>query len=107
MTLITRLRCNCPGRYADRAAGQYEVWERRRAESDFLGLFLDDAITIHEMVTVEGVGTASQGQALPEFFSTYPDPGRRIERIQMGIQSSDQCLASQAASVGTIILVGQ
>ena len=75
-------------------------------ESDFLGLcFMDDAgYNPEEMVTVMRVlEQASQGQAPPEFFSTHPDPGRRIERIQMGIQSLDQCPGreSQAASVGS------
>jgi len=51
-------------------------------ESDFLGLcFMDDAgYNPEEMVTVMRVlEQASQGQAPPEFFSTHPDPGRRIE----------------------------
>jgi predicted Zn-dependent protease len=63
-------------------------------ESDFLGLcFMDDAgYDPQEMVSVmEVLQQASQGQAPPEFFSTHPDPGRRIERIQMGIQSLEEC----------------
>ena len=27
----------------------------------------------------------------PEFLSTHPDPGNRIERIEQAIQNSDQC----------------
>lgn len=74
-------------------------------ESDFLGLcFMDDSgYDPQEMVSVMNVlQQASQGQAPPEFFSTHPDPGRRIERIQMGIQSLEECpgRSNQTATVG-------
>jgi predicted Zn-dependent protease len=63
-------------------------------ESDFLGLcFMSDAgYDPKEMIAVMSVlHQASQGQAPPEFFSTHPNPERRIERIQQGIQNLDQC----------------
>lgn len=63
-------------------------------EADFLGLcFMDDAgYDPKEMAALMGVlEQADQGQALPEFFSTHPNPGRRIELIQRGIQNLDQC----------------
>jgi predicted Zn-dependent protease len=74
-------------------------------ESDFLGLcFMDDSgYDPQEMASVmEVLQQASQGQAPPEFFSTHPDPGRRIERIQMGIQSLEECpgRSNQTATVG-------
>ncbi len=63
-------------------------------ESDFLGLcFMNDAgYNPQEMASVMNIlAQASQGQAPPEFFSTHPNPERRIERIQQGIKNLDQC----------------
>jgi beta-barrel assembly-enhancing protease len=63
-------------------------------ESDFWGVcFLDDAgydpgSLVQVMQVLED---ASQGQAPPEFFSTHPNPERRIEQIQAAIQNIDQC----------------
>lgn len=37
---------------------------------------------------MEVLAEASQGQKPPEFFSTHPDPGRRIERIEQAIRES-------------------
>jgi len=63
-------------------------------ESDFLGLcFMNDAgYNPQEMASVMNIlAQASQGQEPPEFFSTHPNPERRIERIQQGIKNLDQC----------------
>lgn len=63
-------------------------------ESDFLGVcFIDDAgYDANDLVRVMQIlAEASQGQAPPEFFSTHPNPDRRIERIQAAIQNLDQC----------------
>lgn len=63
-------------------------------ESDFLGVcFLDDAgYDPNELVRVMQVlAEASQGNAPPEFFSTHPNPERRVEQIQAAIQNLDQC----------------
>ena len=63
-------------------------------ESDFLGVcFVDDAgYDPREMVSVMRVlAEASQGQAPPEFFSTHPNPDRRIERIEQSIQNINHC----------------
>lgn len=63
-------------------------------EADFLGVcFIDDAgYNPEELIAVMRVlAQASQGQAPPEFFSTHPNPERRVERIQQAIQSLDQC----------------
>lgn len=63
-------------------------------ESDFLGVcFLNDAgYDPGEMVaTLRVLQQASQGMSPPEFFSTHPNPERRLERIQGAIQSLDQC----------------
>lgn len=74
-------------------------------EADFLGVcFMSDSgYDPQEMVDVMRVlEQASQGQAPPEFFSTHPNPDRRIERIQMEIQSLSQCPGhqNQTATVG-------
>jgi beta-barrel assembly-enhancing protease len=63
-------------------------------ESDFLGMcFINDAgYDPNDLVRVMQVlAEASQGQAPPEFFSTHPNPDRRIEQIQLAIQNLDQC----------------
>jgi beta-barrel assembly-enhancing protease len=63
-------------------------------ESDFLGVcFINDAgYDPNDLVRVMQVlAEASQGQAPPEFFSTHPNPDRRIEQIQLAIQNLDQC----------------
>ncbi len=63
-------------------------------EADFLGLcFMDDAgYDPEDMAALMGVlEQASQGQEPPEFFSTHPSTGRRIELIQQGIQNLNQC----------------
>jgi predicted Zn-dependent protease len=63
-------------------------------ESDFLGVcFLNDAgYDPNDMARVMQIlAEASQGQAPPEFFSTHPNPERRIEQIQADIQNIDQC----------------
>jgi beta-barrel assembly-enhancing protease len=63
-------------------------------ESDFLGVcFLNDAgYDPNELIRVmEVLAGAREGPAPPEFFSTHPDPGNRIERIQQNIQNLDRC----------------
>lgn len=63
-------------------------------ESDFLGVCFIHAAGYNpeELVRVMNVlAQASQGQAPPEFFSTHPNPDRRIERIREAIQNLDQC----------------
>jgi predicted Zn-dependent protease len=63
-------------------------------EADFLGVcFIDDAgYDPSDLIAVMQVlAQASQGQAPPEFFSTHPNPERRVERIQQAIQNLDQC----------------
>jgi predicted Zn-dependent protease len=63
-------------------------------ESDFLGVcFLADAgYDPSELIGVmEVLASASQGPRPPEFFSTHPNPERRVERIQEAIQNLDQC----------------
>jgi predicted Zn-dependent protease len=63
-------------------------------ESDRLGVcFMDDAgYDPNELIGVMNVlAEASQGQAPPEFMSTHPDPGNRIQRIQEAIQNLAQC----------------
>lgn len=71
-------------------------------ESDFLGVcFIEDAgYDPNELVRVMQVlAEASQGQAPPEFFSTHPNPDRRIERIQASIDNLDQCPNGQISSL--------
>ena len=63
-------------------------------ESDFLGVcFMNEAgYDPNDMIQVMRVlQSASQGQAPPEFFSTHPNPERRVERIQEAIQNLSQC----------------
>jgi predicted Zn-dependent protease len=63
-------------------------------ESDFLGVcFLNDAgYDPEELIRVMQVlASASQGNEPPEFFSTHPNPERRIERIQQAIQNISAC----------------
>src|SRR5215210_1523823 len=63
-------------------------------ESDFLGVcFLNDSgYDPSELIGVMQVLAESrQGEQPPEFFSTHPDPGNRIQRIQEAIQSINSC----------------
>ena len=63
-------------------------------ESDFLGVcFINDAgYNPEDLIRVMQVlAEASQGNAPPEFFSTHPNPDRRIERIQAAIQNISSC----------------
>lgn len=63
-------------------------------ESDYLGVcFLNDAgYDPNELVGVMKVLEAAQtGDRPPEFFSTHPDPGNRIQRIQEAIQNINSC----------------
>lgn len=63
-------------------------------ESDVLGVcFMNDAgYDPQMMVQVQQVlEQVSQGNRPPEFLSTHPDPGNRIQRIQEAIQNIDQC----------------
>jgi beta-barrel assembly-enhancing protease len=63
-------------------------------ESDFLGVcFMEDAgyDPIHLLRVMEVLAESSGGGGQPEFLSTHPDPGNRMERIQEAIQNTDQC----------------
>jgi predicted Zn-dependent protease len=63
-------------------------------ESDFLGVCFINAAGYDpsELIRVmEVLASASQGQAPPEFLSTHPDPGNRVQRIEQAIQNLDQC----------------
>jgi len=63
-------------------------------ESDFLGVcFMQDTgYDPTQMIRVmEVLQEASPGGGPPEFLSTHPDPGNRIQRIEEAIQNSDQC----------------
>ena len=63
-------------------------------ESDFLGVcFINDAgFDPGELISVMQVLAQSrQGPEPPEFFSTHPNPDRRILRIQEAIQNVDAC----------------
>lgn len=63
-------------------------------ESDYLGVcFINDAgYDPNELVGVMEVLEAAQtGDRPPEFFSTHPDPGNRIQRIQEAIQNINSC----------------
>jgi len=63
-------------------------------ESDFLGVcFLNDSgYDPSELIGVMQVLAESrQGEQPPEFFSTHPDPGNRIQRIQEAIQNVNSC----------------
>jgi predicted Zn-dependent protease len=63
-------------------------------EADALGVcFINDTgYDPNEMVDVMKILEASQtGNRPPEFFSTHPDPGNRIQRIQATIQNILTC----------------
>lgn len=63
-------------------------------EADALGVcFINDAgYDPNELVGVMQILEASQtGNRPPEFFSTHPDPGNRIQRIQEAIQNINSC----------------
>src|SRR5215208_2333435 len=63
-------------------------------EADYLGVcFINDTgYDPNELVGVMKVLEASQtGDRPPEFFSTHPDPGNRIQRIQEAIQNINTC----------------
>lgn len=63
-------------------------------EADFLGVcFLNDiGYDPGEMINVMKILEASQtGDRPPEFFSTHPDPGNRIQRIQEAMQNLNSC----------------
>ena len=63
-------------------------------EADALGVcFMNDAgYDPNNMVKVmEVLQSLSNGQEPPEFFSTHPDTGHRIQDIQTDIQNLDQC----------------
>jgi beta-barrel assembly-enhancing protease len=63
-------------------------------ESDFLGVcFLNDSgYDPSELIRVMQVLAASrEGPAPPEFFSTHPDPGNRVQQIEQNIQNLDRC----------------
>jgi predicted Zn-dependent protease len=63
-------------------------------ESDYLGVcFMNDAgYDPNELISVMQVlASAQTGDRPPEFFSTHPDPGNRIQRIQQAIQNVNTC----------------
>jgi predicted Zn-dependent protease len=63
-------------------------------EADYLGVCFMNATGYdpNEMINVMKILEASQtGDRPPEFFSTHPDPGNRIQRIQQTIQNIDTC----------------
>lgn len=63
-------------------------------EADYLGVcFMNSSgYNPEELLSVmEILAEASQGNAPPEFFSTHPDPGNRMERIQAAIQNISTC----------------
>ena len=63
-------------------------------EADYLGVcFMNDSgYNPEELLSVMQIlAEASQGNAPPEFFSTHPDPGNRMERIQAAIQNISTC----------------
>jgi predicted Zn-dependent protease len=63
-------------------------------EADYLGVcFMNDTgYDPNEMINVMQIlEAASTGNRPPEFFSTHPDPGNRIQRIQQAIQNLDTC----------------
>jgi predicted Zn-dependent protease len=63
-------------------------------EADALGVcFINDTgYNPNELVEVMKILEASQtGNRPPEFFSTHPDPGNRIQRIQEDIQNINSC----------------
>src|SRR5215211_7392260 len=63
-------------------------------EADFLGVcFMNDTgYDPNELIGVMQIlETSQQGNQPPEFFSTHPDPGNRIQRIQQAIQNIESC----------------
>jgi predicted Zn-dependent protease len=63
-------------------------------EADYFGVcFMNNAgYDPSEMIDVMKILEASQtGNQPPEFFSTHPDPGNRIQRIQQDIQNINNC----------------
>jgi beta-barrel assembly-enhancing protease len=63
-------------------------------EADALGVCFmhDTGYDPQEMIGVMQIlEAASQGNRQPEFFSTHPDPGNRIARIQEDIQNLGSC----------------
>ena len=63
-------------------------------EADFLGVcFMNETgYDPNELISVMQIlAESSQGNQPPEFFSTHPDPGNRIERIQQAIQNLGSC----------------
>lgn len=63
-------------------------------EADFFGVcFMNDTgYNPEEMIAVMQIlEAASEGNRPPEFFSTHPDPGNRIARIQEDIQNIGSC----------------
>jgi len=63
-------------------------------EADFFGVcFMNDTgYDPQEMIAVMQIlEAASEGNGPPEFFSTHPDPGNRITRIQEDIQNIASC----------------
>jgi predicted Zn-dependent protease len=63
-------------------------------ESDYLGVcFISDAgYDPNELVGVmEVLESAQTGNRPPEYFSTHPDPGNRVQRIQDAIQNIESC----------------
>lgn len=63
-------------------------------EADYLGVcFINDTgYDPNELVGLMQILEASQtGDRPPEFFSTHPDPGNRIQRIQETIQNINSC----------------
>src|SRR5215211_5482054 len=63
-------------------------------EADYLGVcFMNDTgYDPNELIGVMQILEASQtGNRPPEFFSTHPDPGNRIQRIQEAIQNIGSC----------------
>jgi len=63
-------------------------------ESDYLGVcFMEDSgYDPNELIALMNIlQEASQGSGPPEFLSTHPDPGNRIERIQGIIANTSEC----------------
>jgi predicted Zn-dependent protease len=63
-------------------------------EADALGVcFMNDAgYDPNEMISVMQIlASLSQGNQPPEYLSTHPDPGNRIQRIQQDIQNINSC----------------
>lgn len=63
-------------------------------ESDYLGVcfMAESGYDPNELIRVmEVLASSREGGEPPEFFSTHPNPGSRVERIQQSIQNLDQC----------------